>query len=289
MAFVLQNLLKGLSPPPVIVPPEYDGLQYKWKMFVFRPAMFKLELVLLIGIAVYLAAVYLGIQRNKSKDDVTLDFKLAPGALANDFVWAVVAKDELLSIKQNRWDLTFTKTSENPALPSSLSVMSEFADITDNLLKPALVTALSNPKVSPYFRSLSVTDQPRQRPEAPLPAEKRRKHVLLSLSLPSRAQETEELVAALFPFIDSLHNINLRPETKNKLKKVREELDKSLKADAEKEKKEEEQQAAEDRKAAKRKLEEERVAKLPAAEQQKYLEKERKRLLRKAQGKVVRK
>lgn len=38
-------------------------------------------------------------------DDIQLDFKLAPGALADNFVWAVVAKDELLSVKNNRWDL----------------------------------------------------------------------------------------------------------------------------------------------------------------------------------------
>lgn len=38
-------------------------------------------------------------------DDVQLDFKLAPSALADNFVWAVVAKDELLSVKNNRWDL----------------------------------------------------------------------------------------------------------------------------------------------------------------------------------------
>lgn len=47
------------------------------------------------------------------------------------------------------------------------------------------------------------------------------------------------LVSALFPFIDSLSQVNLRPETKTKLKKIREDLDKDLKADSEREKKEE--------------------------------------------------
>lgn len=41
----------------------------------------------------------------RPKDDIQLDFRLAPGALPHDFVWAVVAKDELLSIKDKRWDL----------------------------------------------------------------------------------------------------------------------------------------------------------------------------------------
>lgn len=38
-------------------------------------------------------------------DEIQLDFKLAPGALPHDFVWAVVAKDELSSVKDGRWDL----------------------------------------------------------------------------------------------------------------------------------------------------------------------------------------
>jgi len=43
-------------------------------------------------------------------DDIQLDFKLAPGTLAYDLVWAVVAKDELRSIKHDRWDLVSTIT-----------------------------------------------------------------------------------------------------------------------------------------------------------------------------------
>ncbi|KAG5643964.1 hypothetical protein DXG03_009315 [Asterophora parasitica] len=362
MASLLTNLLTGLTPPPHVNLVEYDGVQYKWGVFVFRPALFQHELYLLAGVLVYVLFVTVGVSRNKfnaqlpvlekqfSKplgktgltrdgysdyfnfstgrrnvtslhtvftlqprhdlfqwvyqfvrtlidlhfrptDDVTLDFVLAPTTLNQDFVWAVVKKDELLSIKDDRWDLTFTKTSESPALPPTLSVMSEFADVTDNLLKPAIVAALSDPKVLPYFRSLSVTDQPRYRPEAPLAATSRKKHVILSLSLPSGdAEVTANLVSVIFPFIDSLPSVNLRPETRTKLKKTREELDKSLKADAEREKKEELEQAAEDKKAAKRRAEEERIAKLPAAEQQKILEKERKRQVRKTQGKgVVRK
>lgn len=55
----------------------------------------------------------------------------------------------------------------------------------------------------------------------------------------SHYDDTAAFVAGLFPFIDSLSKIQLRPETKAKLRKVREDLDKELKADAGKEKKEE--------------------------------------------------
>lgn len=58
------------------------------------------------------------------KDELELDFKLASDAGVPDFVFAVVAKDELVTIRDKRWDLTFTRTTENSSLPSSLSVMS---------------------------------------------------------------------------------------------------------------------------------------------------------------------
>jgi hypothetical protein len=41
----------------------------------------------------------------RPKDDLQLDFKLFPGVLAHDFVWGVVSKDELLAVKNDRWDL----------------------------------------------------------------------------------------------------------------------------------------------------------------------------------------
>ncbi|KAF8913918.1 hypothetical protein CPB84DRAFT_1757911 [Gymnopilus junonius] len=226
-------------------------------------------------------------------DDLQLDFKLFPGALADGFVWALVAKDELLSVKNGRWDLSFPRAgSENPALPSSILVMSEYADITENLLKPSgsfsLVNVLQDPKVLPYFRSLSITDQPRERPTRPIPPEEREKHIILSLTVPpsSKVADTIPLITAMFQLVDSLNKLSLRPETKTKLKKSREEVDKVIKEEAEKEAKEE---ALDAKLAAKRKAEEDRMSKLSAVDQKKALEKERKRALRKAQGKVVRK
>jgi len=172
--------------------------------------------------------------------------------------------------------------------------MSEYADITENMFKSyggfELGKVLSDPAILPYFRSLSVTDQPSERPETgPLRAEEREKHVILELSCPSssHAADTVSLVRSLFNFVDILDtkiSPALRPETKTKLKKTREELDKQLKLDSAKEQKEE---AADEKRAAKRREEEARIAKLSAAEQQKILERERKRQMRKTQGKVA--
>jgi len=168
--------------------------------------------------------------------------------------------------------------------------MSEFADVTDGILKAfPLSKILENPQIAPYFRSLSITDQPRGRPTKPLQPNEREKHVILSLSAPSPsyASATVEIVAAMFPFIDSLSKVALRPETKIKLKKMRDETDKDIKKEAEKDKKEEEAEALEAKKAAKRKAEEERIAKLSAADQKKFLERERKRSIRKQQSKLA--
>ncbi|KAK0491041.1 hypothetical protein IW261DRAFT_1413438 [Armillaria novae-zelandiae] len=217
------------------------------------------------------------------KDVVELDFTLAEGAVPNDFVWAVVNKRELRVVKDDRWDLTFTKTTDHPALPSNISVMSEFADVTEALLKsttlPVLLQELSS---MDGFCSLSVTDQPRVRPDTVTSSSK--KHLILSLHVSSSA-----VPATLFSFVDSLSKITLRPETKNKLRKSREDLEKILKQEAEREEKEKKEEVNEDKRAEKRRKEEERIGKLSAAEQQKYLDRERKRNLRKSQGRTVRK
>lgn len=83
-----------------------------------------------------------------------------------------------------------------------------------------------------------MTDQPRERPSK---LSKPEKHVILSLVCPpsSHVDDLNGLVSALFPFIDSLTKVSLRPETKTKLKKVRETFEKTLKVEAEQAKKEE--------------------------------------------------
>lgn len=84
-----------------------------------------------------------------------------------------------------------------------------------------------------------MTDQPRERPEAPIPEEKREKYVILNLSAPSNPSDTVDLVNAVFQLVDNLNKITIRPETRTKLKKIREDLHKDLKEESEREKNEE--------------------------------------------------
>lgn len=151
----------------------------------------------------------------------------------------------------------------------------------------SLSKVLSDPAVLPYFRSLSLTDQPRVRPIDTLAPSERKKRLILTLSPPpaSDTKATVPLVAAVFQLADVIAGAggwgigkgaggksgnglasSLRPETKTKLRATREKLEKELKEEAVREKREE---AEAEKAAAKKKAEEERLSKLSAAEQKK--------------------
>ncbi|EJD01165.1 DUF1682-domain-containing protein [Fomitiporia mediterranea MF3/22] len=367
---VLSDLAKALSPPPPYTSPEYDGLEYRWKSLVFRPALFKVEAFLFAGIAVYFAWYFIGKSLNKrraeawvnalspllsqqfskpsatsglvadghcdffnfstgrrnvaslhsiitllprhdfirmlyrfawgmieltyrTEDEVELDFKLFQSSTTPGFVWGVVSKENLRTIKQDRWDLTLTRTTESPLLSGGYCVMSEYADITETLLKPGplnIGTAFNDPSVRPYVKSLTITDQPRERPGIPIPADQRERHVILSLRLPpqSHLTSTIPLIKSIFTLIDALESnrLSFRPETRTKLRKAREELDETIRKESEAEEREEKEL---DKAAARKKAHDERIAKLSAAEQQKELERGRKRQMRKAQGRITKK
>ncbi|KAH9853455.1 DUF1682-domain-containing protein [Lenzites betulinus] len=241
----------------------------------------------------------------KVYDELELEFTFREPAgkegAVPECVWAVVAKDAMKTIRNERWDLTLTKTAESTALPATLAVMTEFADVTTNLLKPygtlSLPAILASPAIQPYFRSLSLTDQPRTRPELPLPSSERSKRLILTLALPpsADASATLPLLAAVFQLVDVIAGEGklpgargglqaaLRPETRTKLRKTREDVDRQIREEAAREKREE---ADEQKAAAKKKAQEERLSKLSAAEQKKALEREKKRAIRKTQGKT---
>lgn len=255
----------------------------------------------------------------QAKDEITLDFTLrhentTGGVTPPGFVWAVVNKDEL-KLRNERWDLgLFTKTTDAIPLHQTLQAMTENTDINNVLLKsgaaPSLLEVLKNGDNLKYFRSLIVTDQPSVRPdtwelEEPVPSLLTRpRHVVLTLSLPSSsdAASTLPIVRAAFELVDVIGAINgsvpasansvaargasLQTETLKKLKVARKDWDALLEKERTSEKVAEEEDA---KRLAKKRAEDERIAKLPAAEQQKLLEKERKRSLRKAQMRQVKK
>jgi hypothetical protein len=76
----------------------------------------------------------------------------------------------------------------------------------------------------------------------------------------------------------------LRPETKNRLRIKREQLDVELRRDAEREQRELEDEA---RRSEKKREKDEAMIGMSGSEQRKVMEKEQKRAIRKAQGKMV--
>lgn len=78
------------------------------------------------------------------------------------FVFAIVAKERMKQLREERYDLSLTFTKDNTKLPNWLSVMSENAEITDALLTPDLVEAVK--AAGDNFDYLIVSDQPVDRP-----------------------------------------------------------------------------------------------------------------------------
>jgi hypothetical protein len=200
--------------------------------------------------------------------------------------------------RRNRWDLTFTKASDNPQLPKETILMSEASDVAESIFKliattnsPArnLFSAINN---TPHFRSLIITDQPSERPYEPIPPNKKERHLHLTLAVPANKTDDNTLLLAVFDLIDLLSAqspnqpgyFTLRPETKTRLRTRRDTLEVELRKDAEREQREMEDEA---RRTEKKREKDEAMSGMSGNEQRKALEKEQKRAMRKAQGKMV--
>lgn len=90
--------------------------------------------------------------------------KSASSASSYDgFVWAVVHKDLMQHLREQRYDLSLTSTKDNPKLPGWATVMSESAEVTDLLLNSELIEAIK--EAGSLFEYLIVTDQPIDQPK----------------------------------------------------------------------------------------------------------------------------
>lgn len=78
------------------------------------------------------------------------------------FVWAVVNKDGMRQLRDDRYDISLTSTKDHPRLPPWMTVMSESAEVTETLLTPELIKAIE--QAGDAFEHLIVTDQPEDKP-----------------------------------------------------------------------------------------------------------------------------
>lgn len=79
------------------------------------------------------------------------------------FVWAIVNKDRMKQVREERFDVSLTFTKDHNKLPAWLTVMSESAEITNVLLTNDLIKAAQSAGESLDY--LVVSDQPEDRPK----------------------------------------------------------------------------------------------------------------------------
>ncbi|KAI1426718.1 hypothetical protein F5Y12DRAFT_783757 [Xylaria sp. FL1777] len=195
------------------------------------------------------------------------------------FVWAIVNKNQMKELRDERYDVSITFTKDHSKLPIWTTVMSESAEVTSALLTDELVEAVK--KAGDLFDYLIITDQPVEKPKT-LDEASPRKRIFLRYRLPS-SNNYESLLPLFTYFIrlpDQLASVaHFRNEVLRKVKSVREENIKQIQKLAEEEKAEE--RALERDKARKAKRDAELGA-LDAKAQKKYLEKEKEKEMRKA-------
>lgn len=79
------------------------------------------------------------------------------------FVWAIVNKERMKQVRDERFDVSLTFTKDNSKLPIWLTVMSESAEITKVLLTNELAKAAES--AGDLFEYLIVSDQPVDKPK----------------------------------------------------------------------------------------------------------------------------
>ena len=83
-------------------------------------------------------------------------------SIYDPFVFAVVHKDLMRKVRDDRYDISLTSTKDHAKLPVWATTMSESAEITEKLLTADLIKAVES--AGDAFEYLVVTDQPLDKP-----------------------------------------------------------------------------------------------------------------------------
>ncbi|KAL9025511.1 MAG: hypothetical protein Q9196_005677 [Gyalolechia fulgens] len=230
------------------------------------------------------------VKRKAELDAKESRFKGLPNSAYDNFVWAVVHKEQMKRLRDERYDVSLTATKDHKSLPVWASVMSESAEVTEALLTRELVDAVQKAGEE-MFEYLIITDQPIDKP-LKLNEAAPRKRLILSLRLPSSTRPSAySPTLPLFEYFLRLPDLlvstaHFRPEVTRKIRTTREEESKKLKRAGEGEKAEERRLEAEKKKKGMRDT---RLKGLSAEEQRKFLEKEREKGQKKQEKKMSRK
>ncbi|KAH6849786.1 hypothetical protein B0I37DRAFT_413235 [Chaetomium sp. MPI-CAGE-AT-0009] len=198
------------------------------------------------------------------------------------FVWAIVHKERMKQVRDDRYDVSLTVTKDHAKLPNWLTVMTESAEITDALLTPELIKAAE--LAGDLLEYLIVTDQPVEKPKT-LNDTTPRKRVFLRYRLPSD-NDYAKLVPLFKYFLRITDRLvqgpRFRPEVLRKVKAARDATIRQIQKADEEERAEE--RAAERERLKKAKRDQELNA-LDAKAQKKYLEREREKEMKKSMKK----
>ncbi|KAF2264210.1 DUF1682-domain-containing protein [Lojkania enalia] len=201
--------------------------------------------------------------------------KSVPSSTYDGFVWAVVHKDLMKRLREDRYDLSLTSTKDHAKLPVWTTVMSENAEISEALLTPELIKAIN--EAGDKFEALVISDQPMEQPKK-LDDTVPRKRISLSLKLQS-ASNPYDSTLPIFQYFLRIPDLliqhgRFRPEAMRRIKQTREEQIAKIKKFDDDEKAEERKLAGDKAKKEKR---DQLLSRMTAEEQRKYLEKERER------------
>ncbi|AEO69199.1 uncharacterized protein THITE_2119335 [Thermothielavioides terrestris NRRL 8126] len=200
----------------------------------------------------------------------------------DSFVWAIVHKERMKQVRDDRYDVSLTATKDHPKLPNWLTVMTESAEITDALLTPELIQAAE--LAGDLLEYLIISDQPIEKPKT-INETTPRKRIFLKYRLPS--DDNYANLLPLFKYFLRLTDrlvqaAHFRPEVLRKVKAVRDNAVREIQRADEESKAEERAQERERLKKAKRDQE---LNALDAKAQRKYLEKEREKEMKRSMKK----
>ena len=88
--------------------------------------------------------------------------KIGRDSSYDGFVFAIVHKNKMKQLRDDRYDLSLTTTKDHAKLPVWATVMSESAEITEAMLTDDLLKAVN--ECGDLLEALVITDQPIEAP-----------------------------------------------------------------------------------------------------------------------------
>ncbi|KAI9808513.1 MAG: hypothetical protein M1827_007218 [Pycnora praestabilis] len=235
-------------------------------------------------------AALVPIKGGKQGQDILEQRKKNSTSGYDGFVWAIVNKDGMRQLRDDRYDVSLTGTKDHPKLPNWATVMSESSEVTEFLLTPELVKAVE--EAGELLEYLVITDQPLNKPEK-LNETIPKKRINLSIRLPSNTPSSAAYASTLPLFTHFIRlsdqlssSAHFRPEVMRKVRQTRDDEIKKLKKVDDEGKAEE---RAREREKEKKKERDGKLGRLSAEEQRRFLEKEREKEMRKSNKRMTKK